>query len=86
MITIFNRKLLIKDSSAVELAHIKNLLKGEKIPYYLKTVNSRGVIGRALEVGTYYQLNQAYSSDQTYVYFLYVRKKDYEKAKELTSL
>ncbi|HRX13555.1 MAG TPA: hypothetical protein P5087_00830 [Eubacteriales bacterium] len=86
MVTIFNRRLLVKDSSGIELTRITNMLKKEKIQYNIKTVISRGAVGRVLEAKTYYGFNQPYSSDQTYVYFLYVRKNDYEKAKHIASL
>ena len=92
MITILNRSKLLADSSSETAAKVRETLKAAGIPYYMKTVQNHTALGKAIHssvgVGAYKGGMPASSfSDQiSYVYMVYVRKKDYEKAKEICQL
>ena len=92
MITILNRKRLLADSSSEAAAKVREALKAAGIPYAMRTVQNHTALGKAIHssvgVGAYKGGMPASSfSDQiSYVYMVYVRKKDYEKAKEICQL
>ena len=92
MVTILNRARLIADSSGEAVAKAKDTLRAAGIQYFMKTVQNHTALGKAIHsgagVGAYRGGMSASSfSDQiSYVYFLYVRKKDLEKARKLCSL
>ena len=52
MITILNRKELMTDSSAEELARVKEALKAKDIEFEVKTMRSRGTIGNAMDAAS----------------------------------
>lgn len=89
MITIFNRRRLLADSSGETAAKAREALKAAKIPYFMKTVQNHTGLGKAIHtnigMGAFKGGMPASSfSDQiSYVYFIYVRKKDLAKAKEI---
>lgn len=83
MINILNRKELMTDSSAEELARVKEVLKAEGIEYEVKTLSSRGVVGRAIDSSAYARANLSFGRDRQrvdFVYRLFVRRKDYDAA------
>ena len=83
MITMLNRKELMTDSSAEELARVKEVLKARDIEFEVKTIRSRGVIGNAIDSSAYARANLAFSRDRQnidFVYKLYVRRKDFSAA------
>ena len=83
MITILNRKELMTDSSAEELARVKEALKTRDIEFEVRTIRSRGVIGNAMDASSYARANLAFSRDRQnidFVYRLYVRRRDYDVA------
>ncbi len=83
MITILNRKELMADSSAEELARVKEALKERDIEFEVKTIRSRGVIGSYMDASAYARANLSFSQDRqrmSFVYKLYVRRKDYDAA------
>lgn len=92
MITILNRKKLLADSSAESAAKVREALKAAGIPYAVRTVQNHTALGKAIHtragVGAYGGGMPASSfSDQiSYVYMIYVRRKDLAKAKEICSL
>ena len=92
MVTILNRARLIADSSSEAVAKAKDTLRAAGIQYFMKTVQNHTALGKAIHsgagVGAYRGGMSASSfSDQiSYVYFLYVRKKDLEKARKLCNL
>ena len=92
MVTILNRARLIADSSGEAVAKAKDTLRAAGIQYFMKTVQNHTALGKAIHsgagVGAYRGGMSASSfSDQiSYVYFLYVRKKDLEKARKLCNL
>lgn len=85
MLTILNRRKLLSDTSAEELARVREILKREGIPYTEKTIRPRGVVGRSLDAATtsrYWVSYRWAGGDLTpFIYTLYVRRKDYERAK-----
>ena len=89
MVTIFNRSRLLADSSSETAAKAREALKAAKIPYFMKTVQNHTGLGKAIHanigMGAFKGGMPASSfSDQiNYVYFIYARKKDLAKAKEL---
>jgi hypothetical protein len=85
LITFFNKKILVTESNPIELARVRELLNNVEIPYAEKTVTSRGSIGRNIDSNIRSDFNQAYSSNLTYINYLYVRKKDYVSAKSIIS-
>ena len=89
MITIFNRSKLLADSSSETAAKVRETLKAARIPYYMKTVQNHTGLGRAIHagagVGAYRggMPASSFSDQMSYVYFIYVRKKDLARAKEI---
>ena len=89
MVTILNRAKLIADSSSETAAKTREALKHAGIPYYMKTVQNHTALGKAIHssvgVGAYRGGMPASSfSDQiSYVYMIYVSRKDLERAKEI---
>ncbi len=79
MITIFNRKELTVVFDTKRQAQIRDILSGNGIDYYIKTVNrlspspfSAGSRSRVGSIGINYE--------SIYEYVFYVKKRDYEKA------
>ena len=89
MITIFNRSKLLADSSSETAAKVREALKAARIPYYMKTIQNHTGLGRAIHagagVGAYRggMPASSFSDQMSYVYFIYVRKKDLIRAKEI---
>ena len=89
MITVLNRKRLLADSSSEAAAKVRETLKSAGIPYAVKTVQNHTALGKAIHssvgVGAYRGGMPASSfSDQiSYVYMIYVSRKDLERAKEI---
>ena len=87
MITILNRSRLLADSSSETAAKAREALKAAHIPYYMKTVQNHTGLGKSIHagVGAYKGgLSASAFSDQiSYVYFIYVRKKDLARAREI---
>ncbi len=92
MITILNRSRLMADSSSEAAAKAREALKAAKIPYYMKTVQNQTGLGKAIHsgvgVGAYRggMPASAFSDQIGYVYFIYVRKKDLARAKEVCQI
>jgi len=79
-------KQLISDTSSAEIRRIEDLLKLEKIPYRLQTQRTRGALGSMIDSRTYAASNLAMykgAAQPTFVYAIYVRKKDYQRAHAL---
>ena len=81
----FQRKRLFLDTNAMEFARIKAILAENGIKYEVKTTVSENALTRKFNSAAAAHLRQAYSnfSTQTYVYYIYVKKSDYEKARAL---
>lgn len=82
MITIFNRKELCATFDMKEQTRVRSILADNKIDYSVKTTNrmsaSPMAAGERNRAGAYGQ-----STDNMYEYQIFVRKSDYEKAKQL---
>ena len=89
MITIFNRKKLLEDTSPLELARVTEELKKNKIKYEVITKRNQSSMGMALHTSMVFSAaNGGFSSHEAlgnmvYIYKVYVSKKDYEKAKSI---
>lgn len=85
MFVIF-KKRIATDTSGEEVRRITNILEENYIKYEIRTRRSRGVIGSAYDASSYARSNIAMykgSSTPLFVYFIYVKRKDYAHAKEL---
>lgn len=82
---LFFRKQLFLDTDAIEFARIKDILKENGIKYEVKTTVSEGVLARRFNAAAASSTRQLYSnfSVQTYVYYIYVKPSDYQRAKAL---
>ena len=92
MVSIFNRVRLFADSSSEAAAKVREKLKANGIPYDMRTVQNHTALGKALHssygVSAYRGGMPASSfSDQiSYVYMIYVRRNDADRARELCGL
>jgi hypothetical protein len=81
-------KKVLTDSDAVEVRRVENILIENKIPYRIKTYQTRGSIGMAMDSRSYAASNLAMykgSGTPSVSYGIYVRRKDYERVKNLIS-
>ena len=92
MITILNRVRLLADSSSEAAAKVREALRAAGIPYAMRTVQNHTALGKAIHsgagVGAYRggMPASAFSDQISYVYMIYVRRKDLAKAKEACHL
>lgn len=77
MLTIFNRKQLLVDFDLSTVAQAREILNLNNIPLHF--CKKRGEDRVAYATGA----SSGRSDARTYVYMLYVRRKDYERAKQL---
>lgn len=79
------RKRLFLDTNAMEFARIKAVLAENGIKYEVTTKVSENAMTRKFNSAAAAHLRQAYSNfaTQSYIYYIYVRPRDYEKAKAL---
>jgi hypothetical protein len=85
MFIIFKKRIAI-DTSGEEVRRITTVLEQNDIKYEIRTKRSRGVIGSAFDAGSYARSNIAMykgSSTPSFVYMIYVKRKDYARAQEL---
>ena len=91
MITIFNRAELFADSNAEAAANVWSILKANGIKYEMQTKQNVSIVRKAVQfkasVGTpsgFGGMSSSHFTDTpSYVYIIYVKKRDLEKAKEL---
>lgn len=92
MITPLNRVKLFTDVSSEAAANVWNRLKAEGIDYVMKTTQSRGALGKAITSGAGVSRYMggmpaaAFSDAVGYVYTVYVRRDDAERARKLCNL
>ena len=92
MVTILNRARLLADSSSEAAAKAREALKAAGIGYYMKTVQNHTALGKAIHtrVGTSVYGGgmpaSSFSDRLSYVYMVYVRRKDLARAKEVCKL
>lgn len=89
MIHLLNRKKLFTDSSAEAAAQVWSTLEQHHIPYQMKTVNSMGSLRRNVQSSMAMNSvhggmpHSAMADAVHYVYVIYVRRRDYDRAKAL---
>ena len=92
MITVFNRAKLLSDSSSETAAKAREALKAAGIRYDMRTVQNHTALGKAIHakvgVGVYGggMAASGFSDSIHYVYFIYVRRKDLARAREVCHL
>ncbi len=79
-------KLLVAENDSGEIARIEKILKENNIMYRIKSVSSRGTIGRFHDSSAFKNYNVSYNRVGYHLginFLIYVRKKDLERAREL---
>jgi hypothetical protein len=79
-------KRLILDPSSETVRRVTTILDENGIKYTLKTIRPRGSIGTGLDARSYAGANISMykgSSQPQFVYSVYVRRKDYDRASDL---
>jgi len=87
MFGLFLKRLVI-DTSAEEIGRTTTILEQNGIKYEVRTIRSRGTIGSGIDAHAYARANLAlYKGAQqpSFVYYVYVRRKDYDRARRLIS-
>ncbi len=85
MFTLF-KKRIATDTSSQAISRITDILEANSIKYEIRTRRPRGSVGTALDSRSYAGANIAMykgASQPTYVYMLYVKRRDYQRAREL---
>jgi hypothetical protein len=83
---IWFKKKIATDTSGEEARRITNILEENDIHYEIRTKRSRGVIGLVIDSRYHARINQPLykgSRQLSYVYMIYVRRKDYDRAYDL---
>ena len=85
MIFFFLRRRLLLDTDAGELARVKLVLDQNGIEYHVKTTVSENAPARTFGAAAASRYVATYSaaSAQSYLYQLFVKRKDYAKARKL---
>lgn len=88
MLTIFNQKKLASTDSMEETRCITDTLEKQNLEYYVKTLRAGGnaVISGYVDARTVAKVSlytQTTNSSGGYIYVIYVRKKDWQKASEI---
>ncbi len=92
MITILNRARLLADSSSETAANAREKLKAAGIPYFMKTIQNHTALGKAIHSNAGVRSYQggmpasSFSDQASYVYMIFVRRKDLARAKEVCRL
>ncbi len=87
MFALFMKKLVI-DTSAEEIRSTTTILEQNHLKYEIRTTRTRGSIGSAMDARSYANANLAMykeSSQPSFVYSVFVKPKDYDKARKLIS-
>ncbi len=85
---VFLKKRIAVDTNNEAITKIITTLEQHHIKYEIRTIRSRGVIGTAMDAGSYARSNIAMykeSSQPGFVYMVYVKRRDYLEAKHLIS-
>jgi hypothetical protein len=83
MITIFNRKILTRDTSQEECGRVKLILQENGIPYYYKTIRSISTLEMQTRARASIAANIVYNDHAQFVYTIYVSRSYYDYAREL---
>ena len=79
-------KKLVTDISAEEIRRATTVLEQNGIKYEIRTMRTRGLIGSALDAGSYAQGNISMyrgAPQPTFIYSVYVNRKSYAHARKL---
>ena len=88
----FNRKKLYTDSSQQDAARVWSILKANGIPYDMDTRNIGTSFRRSLHNGMSMSIGVGgmgyapFAEERSFLYVIYVRRKDYDRARALASL
>jgi hypothetical protein len=86
MITIFNRKKILVEVSEIECARVEKVLNQAGIEKYCKVLRNKSVRSCKQDIMSQARYGFPYKSGEThvnYVYYIYVRRKDYKRAEQL---
>lgn len=90
MLTVFNRKKLIVDTSSGEIARVADILKRNKITYEVVTKRSQSAFGMGMRAQAGMRAGNGEAKTVQYgvgpvnfVYYVYVRGRDLPAAKAL---
>jgi len=92
MITVFNRKILIRDTNAEAVAAVWSKLRENGIRYEVATKTGVSSFRRMMTQRSNMNFGMGgipasmTEHQRDYLYIVYVSKKDYEKAKEICDL
>lgn len=89
MITFFNRRKLMTDVGSGALVTAREKLKAAGIAAELKTIRSRGVLSMMSDAAVHARYNIPAGTAPmqiAFTYILYVRHKDYRRAKDLLKI
>jgi hypothetical protein len=87
MFTFLKKRILVETNNESVTKALAALDKN-KIKYELRTSRSRGVIGSTFDAQSYARSNISMykgSSQPSFIYMVYVKRKDYLRAKKLIS-
>ncbi len=82
----FLKKLMV-ETSAEAFNKACKILDNHGIQYRMQTIRSRGTVGRTIDSAAYMRFNLSQSkwgSESSFSYAIYVRRKDYDRAVQLT--
>lgn len=85
MLGLFMKKLVI-DTSAEEIRRVTTVLEQNDIKYEIRTLRARGTVGSSIDAASYARANLSLykgASQPSFIYYVYVRRRDYERAREL---
>lgn len=85
MFGFFLRKLTV-DTSAEEIRRATTILEKNNIKYEIRTIRSRGSVGSSMDARDYARANLAMykgAAQPTFIYTIYVSRKDYDHARQL---
>lgn len=87
MFTFLKKKLSV-DISSEEIRRVTTILDQNKIKYEIKTIRTRGIIGTGMDAMSYARSNISMykgSSQPSFIYEVYVSRKNYVQALKLIS-
>lgn len=82
---LFGKRLMM-DTDPKELARVKQILDQNGMEYHVKTTVSDNVMSRSFNAKAAEHIRTSYSAmqTQTYLYQLFVKRRDYARAKKLS--
>lgn len=93
MVTILNRKKLLTDTSSIEIARVTTILKEHHISYDIVTKKSQSTFSNMAHASMSNTIGHGAAASYNdivgevfFIYHIYVRRKDYEKAKRIVEM